>query len=353
MMSTASIANHNQGPPLFDRHPDDRLIYVQLHIRDFLQGVRGMKPDQIGIYAIVLMLFYDSMGMLRDDDRFVAGHCQVDVRTYRKLRQQLLDAGKVYEADGYLYNNRAQAEIAKFCEGARKKREAAVAREEKKREAAARKASGADLNEHNVRTVGAQRAQDVRTPCTSLAQTAHTACSKNPENLNEIKGTRTTVLPQLSIQKEREKEKEIDSPLSPPAPAARWSDVEFREFVKKLEGIAGDAMANPAGSAGLLNWSPILAWLQAGADPEFDIVPAIQFVSAQARQRGTQRIRSWEYFNTAVADCRLRRLKGLPTAEIRTKPGQKPPTDRYAGLSQSQRDRIEKAKAEAAGGGHA
>lgn len=357
-MMTAAPINHNLGPPLFDRHPDDRMTYVQWHIRDFLQGVRGMKPDQIGIYAIVLLLIYDSMGMLRDEDRFVAGHCQVDVRTYRKIRQQLIDAGKVYEADGYLYNNRAQAEIAKFCEAARKRREAAVAREEKKRLEAERKAAEEKLNEHNVRTVGAQRAQGVRTACTQLAQTARTTRSENSENVNEINGAPTRAQAEPSIYKEKEKEKERDlregSKIQHPSSSwAAWSDVEFRDFVKRLENEAGDALANPASAAGLLNVSPIYAWLQAGADPEFDIVPAVRMVSGQARAKGMQRIRSWEYFNTAVADCRLRRLQGLPAVEIRTKPGQKPPTDRYAGLSQSQRERIEKAKAEAAGGGHA
>jgi uncharacterized protein YdaU (DUF1376 family) len=319
----AAVANHNQGPPLFDRHPDDRMSYVQWHIRDFLQGVRGLKPDQIGIYTIVLLLIYDSMGMLRDEDRFVAGHCQVDVRTYRKIRQQLIDAGKVYEADGYLYNNRAQAEIAKFCEGAKKKREAALAREEKKREAAAKKAaeeSGtAQVSDHNVRTAGAELAHDARTPCAQLAQTARASCSENSENHNNINGSATTAQPQLSTQKEKEKEKE--SPHTSPPHPARWSGDALKDFVRRIEGEAGDALANPASCAGLLNWSTILAWIQAGADPEFDILPAVKLRAGQARQR-KQTIRSWEYFTTAVADCKKRREQGLPAVEIRTKPSQ-------------------------------
>jgi uncharacterized protein YdaU (DUF1376 family) len=351
---------HNQGPPLFDRHPDDRLVYVQWHIRDFLQGVRGMKADQIGIYTIVLLLIYDSMGMLRDDDKFVAGHCQIDVRTYRKIREQLIAIGKVYEADGYLYNNRAQAEIAKFCESAKKRREAAAAREEKKRQEAAKRAADEKLNEHNLRTVGAQLAQGVRTACTNLAQTAHTPRSENSENINKNNGAQTTAAPDASIYKEREREKERDlreerKTQQPSRPRLSWSDVEFKNFVQKLETEAGDAMGNPANSAALLNWSPIMAWLEAGADPDWDIVPAVRMVAAQVRAKGTQKIRSWEYFNTAVADCKLRRAKGLPAVEVRTKPGQKPPTDRYGGLSQAQRDKIEKAKAEALAreGGHA
>ncbi len=334
---------HNQGPPLFDRHPDDHMKYVQWNIRDFLQGVRGMKPDQIGMYSIVLLLIYESMGMLRDDDRYIAGHLQLDIRYYRKLRQQLIDSGKIYEADGYLYNNRALSEIAKFCELSRKRREAASDREEKKRQEAM-----------DERASGARHARDTRATRAPQAHPEHATRSEDSKFVSENNIGATTAAPEASIQREREREIESKNRQQQPTePWAAWSAVELKDFVKRLETEAGDALANPAGAAGLLNFSPIVAWLQAGADPDYDIVTAVRMVSGQARTRGSQKIRSWEYFNTAVADCRMRRLKGLPAVELRIKSGQKPPTDRYAGLSQSQRERIEKAKADAAGGSHA
>jgi len=336
--------SHNQGPPLFDRHPDDHMKYVQWNIRDFLHGVRGMKPDQIGMYSIILLLIYDSMGMLRDDDRYIAGHLQLDIRYYRKLRQQLIDAGKIYEADGYLYNNRALSEIAKFCESSKRSRDAAILREAKKRAA-----GNAD-----ERASGAREAPDARASRAPRAHLEHATGSGKSKFFSEINCGPTSVSPEPSIQ--REIEREIESKnrqQQPPEPWAAWSDVEFRDFVKRLEAEAGDALANPAGAAGLLNTSPIVAWLQAGADPDYDIVTAVRMVSGQTRTRGSQKIRSWEYFNTAVADCRMRRLKGLPAVEIRTRPFQKPPTDRHAHLTKEQRERVEKALSEAAGGGHA
>lgn len=127
--------NHNQGPIIVDIHPDDKMRYAPWNLRDFLKGVQGLRPDEIGIYAIILNLLYDTMGQLRDDDRYIAGHCKCEIRYYRKLRQSLIDSGKVFEADGYLYNNRAMAEIAKFCETAKRKREAALLREQQKRDA--------------------------------------------------------------------------------------------------------------------------------------------------------------------------------------------------------------------------
>lgn len=360
-MTSVAYTNHNQGPPLFDRHPDDRMTYVQWNIRDFLQGVRGMKPDQIGIYSIVLLLIYDSMGMLRDDDRFIAGHCQMDIRYYRRLRQQLLESGKVYEADGYLYNNRAQAEIAKFCESAKKRREAAAVREEKKRLKAVEEPAPAPEAAPDAHAPRAPEAPDARATGAPGAPVENAPRAENPEIPNEIKAATTTAVPEPSIYKEREKEKERDLEerkiqQQPSRQRLGWSAVEFKNFVQRLEAEAGDALGNPANSAALLNWSPIMAWLEAGADPDWDILPAVRMVAGQVKAKGTQKIRSWEYFNTAVADCKDRRARGLPAVEIRTKPGQKPLPDRYGGLSQAQRDKIEKAKADAAlarEGGHA
>ena len=349
--------SHNQGPPLFDRHPDDHMRYVQWNIRDFLHGVRGMKPDQIGMYSIILLLIYESMGMLRDEDRYIAGHLQLDIRYYRKLRQQLIDSGKIYEADGYLYNNRALSEIAKFCESSKRTCDAAVLREAKKRAAAANvdeRASGAP-QAPDARASRARHARVTRASRAPHAPVERAVRSEKPKFGSENNHGESRQVPETSIQREIETEIERKNRQQQPAePPAAWSDVELRGFVKRLEAEAGDALANPAGAAGLLNISPIVAWLHAGADPEYDIVTAVRMVSGQARVRNTQKIRSWEYFNTAVADCRMRRLRGLPAVEIRTKPGAKAP-DPSAGLTKDQRARVERAQAEAAarGSGHA
>lgn len=204
---------HNGGPIVIDVHPDDRMKYAPWNLRDFLQGVRGLKPDQIGLYAIILNLLYDTMGQLKDDEGFISGHCKCEVRYYRKLRQSLIDAGKIYEADGYLYNNRAMAEIAKFCETARKKREAALAREAQKREA---RTSGA----RDARLSGAYGARDAHGSGTQQDD-IHNLTGKNfSENLNQINGSTTTAVvtavPEDRVYKEREREIEKKVPPIPP-----------------------------------------------------------------------------------------------------------------------------------------
>ena len=76
--------------------------------------------------------------------------------------------------------------------------------------------------------------------------------------------------------------------------------------------VANGAIANPAAS-GLLVCSPIVAWIEAGADPERDIVPAVRAVAERVKQKGGGRqIASWEYFSKPVADWKARREAGLP-----------------------------------------
>jgi uncharacterized protein YdaU (DUF1376 family) len=196
-METASGESSLPKLPIFDRSPEDRMHYVQWYFLEFLEGVRGLKPDQIGIYSVILPLIYASMGMLRDDDRYIAGHCQCDVRTYKKIKAQLIALGKISVRDGYICNDRAIKEIARFCATAKLKRAAALEREAKKR---------------GTRTPCAQHAQDVRTPCASYAPTVHTACIENSEIGNDNNGDLTTALPGPSTQKEKEKE---STPLPP------------------------------------------------------------------------------------------------------------------------------------------
>ena len=237
--------NHNMGPLIVDAHPDDRMKYAPWNLRDFLRGVQGLRPDEIGIYAIILNLLYDTMGQLKDDDYYIAGHCKCEVRYYRKLRKELIAAGKIYEADGYLYNNRAMAEIAKFCETSKRKREAAAQRELQKREAR----EAIKLREQQQSEMQGQlasQAPDARLSRASRAPDAHGAGAYEDvensasgkqilEKLNEISVALTTAVttavPVLSTykEKEREIERKIDS-KKPPLPPCEGGGADAAMF---------------------------------------------------------------------------------------------------------------------------
>lgn len=106
-------------------------------------------------------------------------------------------------------------------------------------------------------------------------------------------------------------ESETDTEKDPPLPPiGEMAGEDFQRFRKRLETIAGEALADPANSPSLINPSPIAAWIEGGAHPELDIASAVQAVAGRSRPRS---IRSWEYFTRAVAENKARRESGLPT----------------------------------------
>ena len=84
------------------------------------------------------------------------------------------------------------------------------------------------------------------------------------------------------------------------------------------EGLRGRLLEMGAGvlsevsAPALLGCAEIVAWIENGADPERDIVPAVRDAVAKKRgAQGRQYIRGWGYFTPMVADAVQRRLKGF------------------------------------------
>jgi uncharacterized protein YdaU (DUF1376 family) len=76
-----------------------------------LSGMMGLSLEERGAYNTVLDLIYTRDGNLPDDERFVAGWLGVDVRVWRRIKNRLIDLGKLYVAEGMLRNSRADVEV--------------------------------------------------------------------------------------------------------------------------------------------------------------------------------------------------------------------------------------------------
>lgn len=79
---------------------------------DFIVGTMALTLEERGAYSLVLDLIYDRGGPIPDDARWLAGVCGISLRKWRKIRDRLIDAGKVIEIDGLLHNHRADKELA-------------------------------------------------------------------------------------------------------------------------------------------------------------------------------------------------------------------------------------------------
>lgn len=79
--------------------------------RDFLEGVQGMGPELIGVYAVILDILYARHGEMPRDDRHLAGVLGCSIRKARSLTEQLLAVGKIKIEGGNIVNDRALREI--------------------------------------------------------------------------------------------------------------------------------------------------------------------------------------------------------------------------------------------------
>jgi uncharacterized protein YdaU (DUF1376 family) len=83
-------------------------LWYRHYALDFLNGVVGMPPDQIGAYIVVLDLIYARGGRIPNDPRWIGGNMGCSTKSAIALISALLKRGKLHEVDGYLVNDKAE-----------------------------------------------------------------------------------------------------------------------------------------------------------------------------------------------------------------------------------------------------
>jgi uncharacterized protein YdaU (DUF1376 family) len=92
----------------------------------FNEGVAGLTTEQVGAYIQILNAIYSRDGHLADDDRLLSHILRRDIRATRRLKSELVTAGKIWVHEGHLTGHRvdftledarkysrSQAEVAK------------------------------------------------------------------------------------------------------------------------------------------------------------------------------------------------------------------------------------------------
>jgi uncharacterized protein YdaU (DUF1376 family) len=92
--------------------PMGQLQHYRREIRAALTGMRGLSPEERGIYTTVLDLIYDHDGAVDDDEGFITYWCECDASAWQRVRRRLLALGKLYAVNGTLRNARADREVA-------------------------------------------------------------------------------------------------------------------------------------------------------------------------------------------------------------------------------------------------
>jgi uncharacterized protein YdaU (DUF1376 family) len=77
-----------------------------------LHGMMGLTLEERGAYNTILDLIYSHDGFIDDDPRQICNWLGgVNLKVWKRLRQRLLDAEKLYLRDGKLRNRRADQEV--------------------------------------------------------------------------------------------------------------------------------------------------------------------------------------------------------------------------------------------------
>lgn len=87
------------------------VVHVDFYFEDFLSGVTYLEPEARGVYITLCALFWSHGGSLPDDDRANARACNATGRTYRRIKDGLVKAGKIEVRDGLICQARAAEEL--------------------------------------------------------------------------------------------------------------------------------------------------------------------------------------------------------------------------------------------------
>lgn len=103
---------------------------------DFIGGTLQLTLEEKGAYSIILDLIYAKGAPIDDDARHLAVACGCSLRKWKAIRARLLTLGKIELRDGCLTNERAEVELERASEIARKQAENGVKSGFKRRELA-------------------------------------------------------------------------------------------------------------------------------------------------------------------------------------------------------------------------
>lgn len=128
-----------------------------------LNGMMELNLEERGAYNTVLDLIYTRDGNLADDDRFIAGWLRVDVRVWKRIKNRLIDLGKLRAEEGMLRNSRADVEVLNALSRVGSARDAGLASARSK---AVKSSAGKKKNKHLAST-------DVETGASTGVSTNH------------------------------------------------------------------------------------------------------------------------------------------------------------------------------------
>lgn len=112
----------------------NRVPYFAFYPADFMNGVRGLTAQEVGVYTMILCRIYEESGPVEYHARRLATYCGMREATFVAVVEKLVDLDKLQLVDGMLSNRRAEGEIAKRADGLKIASKAGKASAEKRQQ---------------------------------------------------------------------------------------------------------------------------------------------------------------------------------------------------------------------------
>lgn len=193
-MNNHARIGHN-GPPVFECAEDiedvPNMYYVKFDIEALWKVLEQLPLDVGGLYMRMLLAMYRGMEALPGDDREALIRLgRVDIRTYRRVKEILLahPHGLKVTPSGRISNSRFEQEVSAYVIEYRNRRDAAKAREERKRQAEGDGKIGGTEPEMSAKRSGNHLGD--------VGATLPNRPAERNEKTNNINGGHTTTLPE-------------------------------------------------------------------------------------------------------------------------------------------------------------
>lgn len=234
--------------------------YYEHHLGDYARDTAHLSILEDGAYRRLLDLYYIHEAPLCHDTKRVCKLLRAVSRQEKHAVEAVLHEFFHLEEDGWRHK-RCDAEIARFREKSEKAKRSAEKRWAEPRSDSEREADGMRSHSKGIA---------IQSPITS---------HQTPRN--DIEETRR---------------------------------LELDHLESSLRRAAGGALDPIATGLSILDRP--LAWARGGCDLDLDVLPAIRAVAARASPGA---IRSWKYFDHAVADAMASRLTPMPEGRANDK----------------------------------
>jgi uncharacterized protein YdaU (DUF1376 family) len=133
-----------------------RATHFPFYPSDWLGGVAGMKPAEVGVYINIIAMIYDAGGPIKLDEARLARRMCCPLVTFRAILDALVDDEKLTIRDGFVSQLRAEIELEKLGQ----KRLSASASAASRWQEKPNKTTGEGMRTHSERNANQNQSQN-------------------------------------------------------------------------------------------------------------------------------------------------------------------------------------------------